>query len=130
MKPPEKIFIVLRHDGARLASLEEADISEYTNRFNMDDRSIREYHLAPQWVSVKDRLPDTDMEIWIFDGKNVQIGFYEWIDTDDEFGSPLSYRDFVNRWDESIKCVAWAYLTRPAPPEGAMDALYGETDGN
>jgi Protein of unknown function (DUF551) len=75
------------------------------DRINDDDV---EYHRAPAWISVEDRLPELGESVLIWDGQCRRVGFYlktgeyyyYWESTDDEY--PLD----ITHW-----------MPLPEPPE-------------
>ena len=116
MKAPEKIY--LQWTGPEYVENLYAtnDITWCADKINDEDL---EYHLAPSWVSVEDRLPHLDAEVWMkFEDGETRLGFYDEFQTEDMFGSPLDYDVFTDRWGEEIYTpIAWCYVSLPAPPE-------------
>jgi hypothetical protein len=61
--------------------------------------------LRPQWISVEERLPEREQDVWATDGKQVEEGFRS---TED---------DNMQHWfDFHFPVTHWMVIEKPQPP--------------
>jgi len=75
------------------------------------------------WISVKERLPEPDVDVLVFDGKNIDVTFGEETFDDREFiwFSRISYRHFD-------KITHWMPLPEPPNSDNNTDT-FSEVSG-
>ncbi len=134
MKPPEKIYLQWIPEGEKYPTPYAEDVTWCVDKINDDDI---EYHLAPQWVDVTERLPggeEGDAYVVLVNDAGDMRGFSEEIqylamEDSDGWENPynIPYWFFVDiEGNEPYKEVRfWLDFIIPAPPE-AQDETQDE----
>lgn len=116
MSAPDRIWVIQWPDGRLMLPATTEKEAKNFNSGGGNEGKIYEYHLAPAWVSVEDRLPEIDVDVLLVDANGHRtIGRYTEANCEDMFGNPYDYMTFDDNYENEVAATHWMPL--PSPPE-------------